>query len=124
MNALFGVAAYDAAEGTEVEVSLVGVCVLPKASGAIAEGTKAYWDSTAKAVSGTASGNKLIGATIRAAGVAEAGCSPHEIMAVLGHSTLAEVGPYTHEADRAGLSTGAITKLEGWKKNNPTQTMS
>lgn len=56
--------------------------------------------------------------------LAEAGCSPHEIMAVLGHSTLAEAERYTREADRAGLSTGAITKLEGWKKNKAAQTTS
>lgn len=71
VNALFGVAAYDADEGAEVEVSLVGVYALPKSSGAIAEGAKVYWDSTAKAVTATASGNKLIGAAVRAAGSAE-----------------------------------------------------
>lgn len=56
--------------------------------------------------------------------LAEAGCSPHEIMAVLGHRTLAEAERYTREADRAGLSTGAITRLEGWKKNKSAQTTS
>lgn len=72
VGSLFGVAAYDAAEGAEFESSLVGVYALPKATGALAEGAKAYWDTTAKAVTGTASGNKLIGAVIRAAGSAEA----------------------------------------------------
>lgn len=71
VGSLFGVAAYDAAAGEEVETSLVGVYALPKATGALAEGAKVYWDSTAKAVTGTASGNKLIGAVIRAAGSAE-----------------------------------------------------
>lgn len=72
VGSLFGVAAYDAAAGEEVEVSLVGVYELPKAAGAIGEGAKAYWDGAAKAVTGTASGNKLIGAVIRAAGSADA----------------------------------------------------
>lgn len=54
--------------------------------------------------------------------LAEAGCTPHEIMAVLGHSTLAEAERYTREANRANLSTGAITKLEGWNGNRTAQT--
>ncbi|WP_232629599.1 site-specific integrase [Methylobacterium sp. Leaf118] len=54
----------------------------------------------------------------------EAGCTPHDIMAILGHSTLAEAERDTREADRAGLSTGAITKLEGWTTNKPAQTTS
>ena len=49
--------------------------------------------------------------------LAEAGCTAHEIMAVLGHSSLAEAERYTREANRASLSTGAITKLEGWNRN-------
>ncbi|SEH88688.1 Site-specific recombinase XerD [Methylobacterium sp. 275MFSha3.1] len=54
--------------------------------------------------------------------LAEAGCTAHEIMAVLGHNTLAEAERYTREANRAGLSTGAITKLEGWNRNKNAQT--
>ncbi|MGU3538875.1 tyrosine-type recombinase/integrase [Methylobacterium sp. A54F] len=54
--------------------------------------------------------------------LAEAGCTAHEIMAVLGHSSLAEAERYTREANRANLSTGAITKLEGWKGGRSAQT--
>lgn len=72
VGALFGVAAYTAAEGEEVEASLVGVFELPKGSGAIGEGAKAYWDSAARAVTVTATGNKLIGAAIRAAASGDA----------------------------------------------------
>ena len=72
VGALFGVAAYDAVEGEQIEVSLAGVYALPKSVGAIGEGAKAYWDTTAKAVTATASGNKLIGACILAAGNGEA----------------------------------------------------
>lgn len=60
-GALFGVAAYDAAEGAEVEMQVVGVFELPKASGAISRFAKVYWDDTNKVCTGTASGNKLIG---------------------------------------------------------------
>ena len=49
--------------------------------------------------------------------LAEAGCSAHEIMAVLGHSTLEEAERYTREANRTNLSTAAIMKLEKWKEN-------
>jgi predicted RecA/RadA family phage recombinase len=62
INALFGVAAYTAAEGEELEIEVVGVFELPKAAAvALDVGQKAYWDTTAKNVVSTASGNKLIG---------------------------------------------------------------
>lgn len=44
--------------------------------------------------------------------LAEAGASPHEIMAVTGHLTLAEVTRYTQEANRPTLASGAFTKLK------------
>ena len=66
VGSLFGVAAYSAAEGGEVEITTVGVFDLKKAAGAtFTIGAKAYYDATAKAVSATASGNKLIGAALR-----------------------------------------------------------
>jgi enterobacteria phage integrase len=49
--------------------------------------------------------------------LADAGCSAHEIMAVLGHKTLAEAERYTREADRQRLASAAIAKLEGRKEN-------
>lgn len=72
VGALFGVAAYDADEGVEVETQLVGVFDMPKATGAVAAGAKLYWDSTAKNLTTTASGNKLVGAALLAAGSGEA----------------------------------------------------
>lgn len=45
--------------------------------------------------------------------LAEAGCSAHEIMAILGHRTLAEAERYTRDADRQGLAVSAIGKIEG-----------
>ncbi|MGB8155195.1 MAG: tyrosine-type recombinase/integrase, partial [Pseudolabrys sp.] len=54
--------------------------------------------------------------------LAEAGCTAHEIMAVLGHKTLAEAQKYTRDADQLRLAGAAITKLEGRKKNRVAQT--
>lgn len=54
--------------------------------------------------------------------LAEAGCTAHEIMAVLGHKTLAEAERYTREADQVWLATEAMTKLEGRTTNRIAQT--
>jgi enterobacteria phage integrase len=54
--------------------------------------------------------------------LAEAGCSAHEIMAVLGHKTLSEAERYTREADQARLATEAMMKLEGRRANRFAQT--
>jgi integrase len=56
--------------------------------------------------------------------LAEAGCTAHEIMAVLGHKTLTEAERYTREADQAQLATAAMTKLEGRSTNRDAQTPS
>ncbi|WP_240535249.1 hypothetical protein [Bradyrhizobium sp. YR681] len=45
--------------------------------------------------------------------LAEAGATAEMIMSVLGHTTLAEAGRYTEEADQAGLAQDAVIKLEG-----------
>ncbi|MFU8863265.1 MAG: tyrosine-type recombinase/integrase [Rhodobacterales bacterium] len=44
--------------------------------------------------------------------LAEAGAPPHEIMAVTGHTTLAEVTRYTQDANRPNMADGAITRLK------------
>jgi integrase len=54
--------------------------------------------------------------------LADAGCTAHEIMAVLGHKTLAEAERYTREADQVWLATEAMTKLEGRTANRNAQT--
>lgn len=54
--------------------------------------------------------------------LADEGCSAHDIMAVLGHTTLAEAERYTREADRRRGGRRAISKLEDRKKNNSPQT--
>ncbi len=56
--------------------------------------------------------------------LAEAGCSAHEIMSVLGHKTLAEAERYTRDADQGVLATAAMAKLEGRNPNRIAQTAS
>ena len=56
--------------------------------------------------------------------LAEAGCSANQIMAILGHKTLAEAERYTREADQTGLAKAAILKLEGQGTNRNSQTSS
>ena len=56
--------------------------------------------------------------------LAEAGCTAHEIMAVLGHKTLAEAERYTRDADQSQLATVAIARLEKHTENKAAQTSS
>jgi enterobacteria phage integrase len=56
--------------------------------------------------------------------LAEAGCSAHEIMAVLGHKTLSEAERYTREVDQGRLANEAMKKLEGRSANRVAQTES
>lgn len=56
--------------------------------------------------------------------LADAGATAHEIMAALGHLTLAEAERYTREADRRRGGRRAIVKLEDHKANRTPQTPS
>lgn len=47
--------------------------------------------------------------------LAEAGCSAHEIIAISGHKTLAEVTRYTVAANRKQLAERAVASLDGTK---------
>ena len=70
-GAIFGVASTTQAEGKRVAVQVEGVFTLPKATGnGLTEGQKAYWDDTAKKITGTASGNTLVGHAVEAADTA------------------------------------------------------
>ena len=55
----------------------------------------------------------------RAAGrrLAEAGCSTKQIMAVLGHKSIAEAERYTRDADQIRLATDAMSRLEAQTEN-------
>lgn len=48
--------------------------------------------------------------------LAEAGCTPHQIMAISGHRTLSEVTRYTVAAGRKGLAEGAMASLDRAKR--------
>ena len=72
VGSLFGIAAGDAVENAGVEVQTCGVFELPKATGAITQGAKVYWNNTNKNVTTTASGNTLIGAATVAAASGDA----------------------------------------------------
>jgi integrase len=54
--------------------------------------------------------------------LADAGATAHEIMAAMGHLTLAEAERYTREADRRRGGRRAIVKLEDHKANRKPQT--
>src|SRR5215471_5827566 len=56
--------------------------------------------------------------------LADAGATAHEIMAAMGHLTLAEAERYTREADRRRGGRRAIVKLEDHKLNRTPQTSS
>ena len=72
---LFGIAAYDAGSGEEVEVSLVGVFELKKASGQINEGAAVWWNATNGEVSNvTGGGFYPIGVAVKAAGSSDTTC--------------------------------------------------
>ncbi|MBS0986535.1 tyrosine-type recombinase/integrase, partial [Acetobacter thailandicus] len=44
--------------------------------------------------------------------LAEAGCTPHQIAAILGHKTLAEVMRYTRSAEQKKMAQEAMDKFE------------
>jgi integrase len=56
--------------------------------------------------------------------LAEAGATAKMIMAILGHTTLAETERYTEEADQVCLAEDAVIRLEGHKANRIAQTTS
>ncbi|HSI42122.1 MAG TPA: DUF2190 family protein [Xanthobacteraceae bacterium] len=68
VGSLFGVAAFTAAESTDLELCIGGVYRLPKVSAqAWTVGAKIYFDAATKLATTTASGNSLIGVAVTAA---------------------------------------------------------
>lgn len=66
-GALIGVAVADIEIGATGAVDLHGVFEFPKATGAIGQGDKVYWDATAGNVTKTATSNTVFGAAAEAA---------------------------------------------------------
>jgi enterobacteria phage integrase len=56
--------------------------------------------------------------------LAEASCTAREIMAVLGHRSIAQVELYTRDADQGHLASQAVIKLEARNRNRVPQTAS
>lgn len=74
-NDLLGVAKLDIAANTLGALAVIGVFDVPKATGAgtaIGAGAKVYWNATAKQATTTATGNKYLGKTVKAAVDADA----------------------------------------------------
>lgn len=62
VGSLFGVAAYNAAQGSPVEIATTGVFDLPKTAGDTpAQFGHLYWNAAARAITTTSAGNALVG---------------------------------------------------------------
>jgi predicted RecA/RadA family phage recombinase len=69
VGALFGVAAYAAGSGDEVEAKRTGVFDLPKTTGeAWTVGARLYWNAGTKKLTTTVGSNLFVGAALAAAG--------------------------------------------------------
>lgn len=66
---IFGIAAYSAAEGDPLELSITGVFRLPKATAAVLTvGARVAWDNTAKNINLPGAGRFPVGVATEAAG--------------------------------------------------------
>lgn len=72
IGAIGGVAKTDIADGKTGAVHVCGVFSVPKASGAVTQGAKLYWDSTNSVLTTTASGNTIVGVAAEAAASGDA----------------------------------------------------
>lgn len=73
VGAIAGVAAFDAAAGDPVEVTVAGVFELPKASGQINEGAAVWWNTTTGDVANASSAGLFpIGVAVKGAGTNDA----------------------------------------------------
>lgn len=74
VGSLFGVALSAAANAATVEIMTTGVFDITKASGAVTQGAKMYWDNTNKVVTTTSTSNTLIGVATQAQASGDATC--------------------------------------------------
>lgn len=66
VGSIFGVALNDVANAADGVFLIEGVFDIAKATGAISQGAKLYWDNTNKNLTTTASGNTLVGVATQA----------------------------------------------------------
>ncbi|MDR1922803.1 MAG: DUF2190 family protein [Planctomycetaceae bacterium] len=69
---IVGITRLDIPANESGTISLVGIYEIEKATGAIALGTKVYWDATAKKATATVATNTQIGVAVQAAESADA----------------------------------------------------
>jgi predicted RecA/RadA family phage recombinase len=67
IGTIAGIAKTDIADGDTGAVHISGVFSLPKATGAVTQGAKLYWDASESEVTTTATDNTLIGIAAAAA---------------------------------------------------------
>jgi len=67
VGSIFGVCAFDASSGADVELLTTGVFDLPSA-GVIAAYAPVYWDGAAKKITATATAHALVGSALLAVG--------------------------------------------------------
>lgn len=72
IGAIGGVAKTDIANGKSGAVHIKGVFSVAKASGAVTQGAKLYWNSTNSNLTTTASGNTFVGVAAEAAASGDA----------------------------------------------------
>jgi integrase len=95
------------------------VTILNKADGLPWASRDSFKSAFSKAMSRHPELNGLVFHGLRksaAARLAEAGCSEHEIMAITGHRTLAEVQRYTRQARQKIMAKSAMVKLSDYLK--------
>ncbi|TKV73302.1 DUF2190 family protein [Bradyrhizobium elkanii] len=109
IGAIFGVAAFSAAAGADVEIATEGVFTLPKAAGAgWSVGDPIYFDVTAKNLTGTSANNLCVGT---AAAVAAAGDTAGNV----------KIGDLGVRLDGVIVPAAAITDAVAAAGNPPTQ---
>ncbi len=74
IGSLFGLAVVDVNSGAQCAFRVTGVHDITKATGAVTEGAKMYWDNTAKNVTTTPTANTLIGCATQAQASGDATC--------------------------------------------------
>lgn len=72
IGTIAGIAKTDIADGKTGAVHISGVFSVAKASGAVAQGAKLYWNSSNSNLTTTASGNTLVGVAAEAAASGDA----------------------------------------------------
>lgn len=72
VGSIFGVATMDVLSTVSASFAVKGVFDITKASGAITQGAKVYWDDTAKNLTTTSSSNTLVGTATQAAASGDA----------------------------------------------------